>query len=914
MKRGRLEGADCKSCPLARNGQPHEAVFGIGPDEPKIIVIGEGPGVNERRQGKPFVGESGTILNLALKQAGLSRDDDCWITNATACQPLKGEGPKERLAAAKACSGRWRRELAERPGIPVWVLGGVAAQATLGQDDFKITDRASTLHRIDGRAYIPSIHPAAILRGGVGGAQGPELIFWNLVYDAGKVRALAEGRDIEIKADLDLFWDRGLQDPSIVEDAFKYLEAEAYDRGWFAFDVETTGFDGRDARSPAWAILNAIGFGFPHYGLSCAVDCMTPFTWDVTRRLLEDPTLAKVAHNRLYEDCVTYWHFLRIRGKLHDTLLQHHVLFPGLAHDLQTVVSMTRAVPPWKSEYRDGGESLEEHTKYNALDCVGTACAHEGQWEMLQKRGYVPAYDFDLRMAEVAARCHRDGLPVSIEENRRLHAELIPKIEAAKAKLSAFWEVPKQREAFLQRLAMEQAKKPRKVDVVTTIDADGNKSSRTMKFDERTKLRLEELRIEVAKADEPYEARLARCQLLAMTRRKGKDVKKWDPEDYEERVQKRLSEYGFHFNLGSQAQVPAYLITMGVPLYVLTEKGALSTKKDILEELVEYDVVRALLDYRESQKIESTFVRPIPRILKNGRLHVAWSVSKISTRWGSQFNNVQNWPKQKTDPTTKQEIRPNTRRQVVAPEGRVLVYADKSQLEARVIALLSGDKFLCSVFQDAAACSACRKKPKGKFCPDHDIHSVCARQIWSDYDTRADKDECRDLTKRAEYGAFYGAELETMYKAIVKEGFKVSKKDVARIYNLINKTMSGVVRWHEELLKEAHRTKQLISLVHKRRRCFPLGQVDINTVYNWIVQTSGTEIFNMGLDQLEAGLAPDDNLCGHFHDAVLLDVAEARKDSVRELVDAAMNNEYTHNGITIPFPSEVKTGACWANF
>ena len=913
MKRGKLDGADCASCPLARNGRPHEPVCGYGAEEPKFLVIGEGPGVNERRQGKPFVGESGQILNLALKQAGVSRDE-VYVSNVTACQPLRGEGPKERLAAAKACSGRWLRELSEHPNKPVWALGGVAAQAILGEDEFKITDRASTLHRARDRAVIPSIHPAAILRGGVGGAQGPELIFWNLAYDAGKVGALAAGRDIEIKADLDLFWDRSLHDPSVIEDAFKYLEAEAYDRGWFAFDVETSGIGGRDARSPAWALLNAVGFGFPHYGLSCAIDCMTPFTWEVTRRLLEDPAIEKVAHNRIYEDCVTFWHFLRIRGVLHDTLLQHHVLFPGLAHDLQTVVSMTRAVPPWKSEYRDGGESLEEHAKYNALDCVGTACAHEAQIDMVRRRGYEPAYTFDLRMAAVAARCHRDGLPISIEENQRLHAELLPKIEAAKAKLSAFWEVPDKREAFLQRLAMEQAKKPRKVDVeAITVDGD-TVSARSLKFDERVKVRLAELRKEVAKAEEPYEQRLAKCQELAKKRRKGKDVKKWDPEDYDERVQKRLSEYGFHFNLGSQAQVPAYLLTMGVPLFVLTDKGSISTKKDILEELVEYDVVRALLDYRESQKIESTFVRPIPRIVKNGRLHVAWSVSKISTRWGSQFNNVQNWPKQKTDPVTKQELRPNTRRQVVAPPGRKLVYADKSQLEARMIALLSGDPFLCKVFIDAATCEACKKKPRGKFCADHDIHSVCARQIWSDYDGRHDKDECRDLTKRAEYGAFYGAELETMYKAIVKEGFKVSKKDVARIYTLINKTMAGVVRWHEELLKEAHKTKQLVSLVHKRRRCFPLGQVDVNTVYNWIVQTSGTEIFNMGLDQLEAELDPDDKLCGHFHDAVLLEVAEDRAEIVRDIVDRAMNNEFTHNGITIPFPSEVKVGTCWAQF
>src|SRR5258706_11713365 len=152
---------------------------------------------------------------------------------------------------------------------------------------------------------------------------------------------------------------------------------------------------------------------------------------------------------------------------------------------------------------------------------------------------------------------------------------------------------------------------------------------------------------------------------------------------------------------------------MGVQLIQVTESGAVSTKKDILETLVDIRVIRDLLVFRENDKLVSTFVwqlidRHVDGHLvqagfadENDRIHPLWSIHKITGRWASYEPVVSNVPKSKFKRLldgTKKVIRPNLRRQIRATNGRKFVEFDMAQLEARIIALLSKDQFLCGVF------------------------------------------------------------------------------------------------------------------------------------------------------------------------------------------------------------------------
>lgn len=183
-------GAHCHSCPL--RGKP--VVPPEGRPDPKLIVIGEGPGHHEERALRPFVGLSGKLLDKTLRDNGVSRSD-IYLTNAALC---RGDSDKEKDAAAECCAPRLLRELAAfDKAVPLLVLGKPASKTVLNTSRIlyargfhwqtpeidakhvrvaeregakkggRFALRAEILRlraAIPGRDAFPSIHPAFALR------------------------------------------------------------------------------------------------------------------------------------------------------------------------------------------------------------------------------------------------------------------------------------------------------------------------------------------------------------------------------------------------------------------------------------------------------------------------------------------------------------------------------------------------------------------------------------------------------------------------------------------------------------------------------------------------------------------------------------------------------------------------------
>jgi DNA polymerase len=144
-------------------------VWGEGDPRARLVLVGEAPGEEEDRQGRPFVGRSGALLGQALAAAGLAREA-LWITNAVKCRPTKQEG--ERLAnrapttrELKAWADVLEAELAHvRPAVVVG-LGAVAGRALFGPD-FRLTRQRGVLVPAP-RLGVPALvtwHPAFVLR------------------------------------------------------------------------------------------------------------------------------------------------------------------------------------------------------------------------------------------------------------------------------------------------------------------------------------------------------------------------------------------------------------------------------------------------------------------------------------------------------------------------------------------------------------------------------------------------------------------------------------------------------------------------------------------------------------------------------------------------------------------------------
>jgi DNA polymerase len=159
------EAAGCQACDLYRNAT--QTVFGEGRADARIMLVGEQPGDQEDKAGEPFVGPAGRILDKALGDVGLARDD-VYITNAVKHFKWTAKGKRrihQRPSAGEvAACKRWLcAELDVVDPEVVVVLGATAGQAMFGSR-FRVGAARGQVLDFEGRPAIATIHPSAVLR------------------------------------------------------------------------------------------------------------------------------------------------------------------------------------------------------------------------------------------------------------------------------------------------------------------------------------------------------------------------------------------------------------------------------------------------------------------------------------------------------------------------------------------------------------------------------------------------------------------------------------------------------------------------------------------------------------------------------------------------------------------------------
>jgi uracil-DNA glycosylase family protein len=162
----RREAASCRACPLWKDAT--QTVFGEGPPDAEIMLVGEQPGDREDREGRPFVGPAGLLLDRALADAGVDRKR-AYVTNAVKHFKFEPRG-KRRLhkrpnaSEIKICR-RWLLDEIEAIGPRLIVaLGATAAQGLTGRAIPVQSNRGAVLDAANGRRVFVTIHPSALLR------------------------------------------------------------------------------------------------------------------------------------------------------------------------------------------------------------------------------------------------------------------------------------------------------------------------------------------------------------------------------------------------------------------------------------------------------------------------------------------------------------------------------------------------------------------------------------------------------------------------------------------------------------------------------------------------------------------------------------------------------------------------------
>ena len=157
----------CKKCKLASLRK--NVVIGVGNKDADLMFIGEGPGADEDEQGIPFVGKAGQLMNMAFKAIDINRED-AYIANIVKCRPPNNRNPEQD--EADACLDYLRNQvILVKPKIIV-LLGSVALKNVLGKD-YGITNARGNWIEKNGILYMPTFHPAALLRDG-----SKKILFW----------------------------------------------------------------------------------------------------------------------------------------------------------------------------------------------------------------------------------------------------------------------------------------------------------------------------------------------------------------------------------------------------------------------------------------------------------------------------------------------------------------------------------------------------------------------------------------------------------------------------------------------------------------------------------------------------------------------------------------------------------------
>jgi DNA polymerase-1 len=351
---------------------------------------------------------------------------------------------------------------------------------------------------------------------------------------------------------------------------------------------------------------------------------------------------------------------------------------------------------------------------------------------------------------------------------------------------------------------------------------------------------------------------------------------------------------GGPFNLGSPKQLQEVLYDrLHLPVLGKTPKGQPSTAENVLQELAEsYPLPKLVLDYRALAKLKSTYTDKLPAEIdpRTGRIHTSYHQAVAATgRLSSSDPNLQNIP------IRTQEGR-RIRQAFVAAPGFVLLAADYSQIELRIMAHLSGDEGLLAAFASGA-----------------DIHRATAAEVFGT-PLAAVGDEQRRSAKAINFGLIYGMSAFGLARQLGLE-----RAQAQQYVDLYFERYPGVRRYMDETRRRA-REQGFVTTVFGRRLYLP----DINarnvqqrqyaerSAINAPMQGTAADIIKRAMIDVDRWIdaeRPSARLIMQVHDELIVEVAERDADRVRSAVVSIM--ESAGGPLTVPLRVDSGLGQNW---
>lgn len=368
------------------------------------------------------------------------------------------------------------------------------------------------------------------------------------------------------------------------------------------------------------------------------------------------------------------------------------------------------------------------------------------------------------------------------------------------------------------------------------------------------------------------------------------------------KLQKKIWELaGEEFNINSPKQLGEILFTkMALTAKGLkkTAGGAQSTRESELEKLADtHPIIAPILDYRELQKLLSTYIDVIPTLADgHDRVHTHFIQTGAATgRISTRDPSVQNIP-------IKSELGQKIRCAFVAEKGYEMLDIDYSQIELRVLAMLSGDEKLISIFKKGG-----------------DIHEAVAREVFRVGDGEVTKD-MRRKAKVINFGIIYGMGVSSLQKNL-----GTTRAEAQEFYDNYFAEFPGVAKFITDVKAEA-RKNGFTETFFGRRRYFPnivrgpafLRAAEERMAMNAPNQGTAADILKIATIEAdrkikEAGLGEDVRLLFQVHDELVYEVKKEKVDEAAALVRGVMERVMDGNpkGRGVPLLVNVSVGKNW---
>ena len=348
---------------------------------------------------------------------------------------------------------------------------------------------------------------------------------------------------------------------------------------------------------------------------------------------------------------------------------------------------------------------------------------------------------------------------------------------------------------------------------------------------------------------------------------------------------------GETFNINSPKQLGAILFEkLGLPHGKKTKTGW-STNADVLEKL-RYDapIVADVLRYRQYAKLKSTYVDGLLKVIEpDGRVRTSFQMTVTATgRLSSTEPNLQNIP-------TRTELGSRLRRMFTAPEGCVLVDADYSQIELRLLAHIAGDAEMQAAFRSG-----------------EDFHTVTASRVFHVPPEQVTP-ELRRRAKAVNFGIVYGISAFSLAQDI---GVTVAeaKEYMERYFE----TYQGVRQYMTDVVEKAERDGFVQTLMHRRRALpelkssnFNLREFGKRVALNMPVQGAAADIIKLAMVRVHARLQREGlraRLLMQVHDELIVECPLSEQTQVERLLTEEMERAAS---LSVPLIAEAHSGKNW---